>query len=119
MLVLSRHENEAIVIDGRIKITVVRISDDKIRLASRPQRKLPFGERNLSPRSPRGNWPWPERRRKSPIRPAGGTNQIGWAFRRPSNLPSGRPQIALFPRRESSYDRGPSFHHGDQRRCPP
>ncbi len=32
MLVLSRHENEAIVIDGRIKITVVRISDDKIRL---------------------------------------------------------------------------------------
>ena len=32
MLVLSRHENEAIVIDGRIKITVVRISGDRIRL---------------------------------------------------------------------------------------
>ena len=32
MLVLCRHENEAIVIDGRIKITVVRISADKIRL---------------------------------------------------------------------------------------
>ena len=32
MLVLSRHENEAIVIDGQIKITVVRISADKIRL---------------------------------------------------------------------------------------
>jgi carbon storage regulator len=32
MLVLSRHENESIVIDGRIKITVARISGDKIRL---------------------------------------------------------------------------------------
>ncbi len=32
MLVLSRHENESIVIDGHIKITVVRISGDKIRL---------------------------------------------------------------------------------------
>ena len=32
MLVLSRHENETIVIDGRIKITVVRIRGDKIRL---------------------------------------------------------------------------------------
>ncbi len=32
MLVLSRHENESIVIDGRIKITVVRINADKIRL---------------------------------------------------------------------------------------
>lgn len=32
MLVLTRKESEAIVIDGRIKITVVRISGDKIRL---------------------------------------------------------------------------------------
>jgi len=32
MLVLSRHENEAIVIDGHIKITVVRICGDRIRL---------------------------------------------------------------------------------------
>ena len=32
MLVLSRHENEAIVIDGQIKVTVVRIRGDKIRL---------------------------------------------------------------------------------------
>jgi carbon storage regulator len=32
MLVLSRHKNEAIVIDGRIKVTVVRICDDKIQL---------------------------------------------------------------------------------------
>ena len=32
MLVLSRHENEAIVIDGQIKVTVVEIRGDKIRL---------------------------------------------------------------------------------------
>jgi carbon storage regulator len=31
-LVLSRRENESIVIDGRIKVTVVRVSGDKIRL---------------------------------------------------------------------------------------
>ena len=32
MLVLSRHENEAILIDGRIKVTVVEIRGHKIRL---------------------------------------------------------------------------------------
>ncbi len=32
MLVLSRHENEAIVIGGRIKITVVEIRGQQIRL---------------------------------------------------------------------------------------
>ena len=32
MLVLSRHENEAIVIDGRIKLTVVKIRGNQIRL---------------------------------------------------------------------------------------
>lgn len=32
MLVLSRHENEAIVIDGQIKVTIVEIRGDKIRL---------------------------------------------------------------------------------------
>ena len=32
MLVLSRHENEAIVIDGRIKITVLEIRGNQIRL---------------------------------------------------------------------------------------
>ena len=32
MLVLSRHKNEAIVIDGQIKVTVVEIRGDKIRL---------------------------------------------------------------------------------------
>ena len=32
MLVLSRHENEAIVIDGRIKVTVVEIRGHQIRL---------------------------------------------------------------------------------------
>ncbi len=29
MLVLSRHENEAVVIDGQIKVTVVEIRGDK------------------------------------------------------------------------------------------
>ncbi|APC07870.1 carbon storage regulator CsrA [Neomoorella thermoacetica] len=32
MLVLTRRVNEAIIIDNRIKITVVAIEDDKIRL---------------------------------------------------------------------------------------
>jgi len=32
MLVLSRHENESIVIDGRIKITVVEIRGQQIRI---------------------------------------------------------------------------------------
>jgi len=32
MLVLSRHKNEAIVIDGQIKVTVVEIRGDRIRL---------------------------------------------------------------------------------------
>ena len=41
MLVLSRHENESIVIDGRIKITVVRISDDRIRLGIEAPKEVP------------------------------------------------------------------------------
>ena len=32
MLVLSRHVNQAIVIDGQIKVTIVEIRGDKIRL---------------------------------------------------------------------------------------
>ncbi len=32
MLVLSRHENEAIVIDGQIKVTIVEIRGHQIRL---------------------------------------------------------------------------------------
>ena len=40
MLVLSRHENESIVIDGRIKITVVRISDDRILLGIEATREV-------------------------------------------------------------------------------
>ncbi len=32
MLVLSRRENQSIVIDGQIKVTIVRINGDKIRL---------------------------------------------------------------------------------------
>ena len=40
MLVLSRHENEAIVIDGGIKITVVEIRGDKIRLGIEAPREI-------------------------------------------------------------------------------
>lgn len=32
MLVLSRHLGESIIIDGKIRVTVVKIGDDKIRL---------------------------------------------------------------------------------------
>jgi carbon storage regulator len=40
MLVLSRHENEAIVIDGQIKVTVVEIGGDKIRLGIEAPREI-------------------------------------------------------------------------------
>ena len=40
MLVLSRHANEAIVIDGGIKITIVEIRGDKIRLGIEAPREI-------------------------------------------------------------------------------
>ena len=40
MLVLSRHKNEAIVIDGQIKVTVVEIKGDKIRLGIEAPREI-------------------------------------------------------------------------------
>jgi carbon storage regulator len=42
MLVLSRKENESIVIDGRIKITVVKIGGDKIRLGIEAPQDVPI-----------------------------------------------------------------------------
>ena len=41
MLVLSRHKNEAIVIDGQIKVTVVEIRGDKIRLGIEAPGEIP------------------------------------------------------------------------------
>ena len=60
MLVLSRHENEAIVIDGHIKVTVVEIRGDQIRLGIEAPREVAVWREELVPRPPRGNWPWPE-----------------------------------------------------------
>ena len=41
MLVLSRKENESIVIDGRIKVTVVEIKGGKIRLGIEAPQDVP------------------------------------------------------------------------------
>jgi len=40
MLVLSRRENQSIVIDGQIKVTIVRINGDKIRLGIEAPRNV-------------------------------------------------------------------------------
>jgi len=40
MLVLSRHKNEAIVIDGQIKVTIVEIRGNQIRLGIEAPKEL-------------------------------------------------------------------------------
>lgn len=47
MLVLSRHENQAIVIDGQIKVTVVEISGDRIRLGIEAPKEIPVWREEL------------------------------------------------------------------------
>jgi carbon storage regulator len=47
MLVLSRHKNEAIVIDGQIKVTVVEIKGDQIRLGIEAPRHVPVWREEL------------------------------------------------------------------------
>jgi carbon storage regulator len=47
MLVLSRHQFESIVIDGQIKITVVEIKGDKIRLGIEAPRDMPIWREEL------------------------------------------------------------------------
>jgi len=42
MLVLSRKKNESIIIDDRIKITVIEIRGDKIRLGIEAPRDVPI-----------------------------------------------------------------------------
>jgi carbon storage regulator len=52
MLVLSRHENEAIVIDGHIKITVVEIRGNKIRLGIEAPKDIAVWREELVVASP-------------------------------------------------------------------
>lgn len=47
MLVLTRRVNEAIIIDNRIKITVVAIEDDKIRLGIDAPPEVPIVREEL------------------------------------------------------------------------
>lgn len=47
MLVLSRYENEAIVIDGRIKVTIVEIRGNKIRLGIEAPKEVPVWREEL------------------------------------------------------------------------
>ena len=62
MLVLSRHKNEAIVIGGRIKITVLEIRGQQIRLGiEAPKEHRRLAGSSSPRRPPRGNWPWPDR----------------------------------------------------------
>ncbi len=47
MLVLSRHENEAIVIGGCIKVTVVEIRGQQIRLGIEAPKDVPVRRKEL------------------------------------------------------------------------
>ncbi|AOQ23400.1 Carbon storage regulator [Moorella thermoacetica] len=47
MLVLTRRVNEAVIIDNRIKITVVAIEDDKIRLGIDAPPEVPIVRQEL------------------------------------------------------------------------
>ncbi len=47
MLVLTRRVNEAIVIDNRIKVTIVGIEDDKIRLGIDAPPEVPIVRQEL------------------------------------------------------------------------
>jgi carbon storage regulator len=42
MLVLTRRENERIVIDGRITVTVVRVQGDRIRIGIEAPQEVPI-----------------------------------------------------------------------------
>ena len=71
MLVLSRHENEAIVIGGRIKVTVVEIRGHQIRLGIEAPKDVSVRRdelRCLSHQEGIGHG------LKSPMRPVNGTN---------------------------------------------
>ena len=47
MLVLSRKKNESIVIDDRIKLTVVEIRGDKVRLGIEAPREVPVHRKEI------------------------------------------------------------------------
>ena len=47
MLVLARRENERIVIDGRITITVVRVQGDRIRIGIEAPPEVPIMREEL------------------------------------------------------------------------
>jgi len=49
MLVLSRHKNEAIVIDGQIKVTVVEIRGNQIRLGIEAPKEVAVWREELVP----------------------------------------------------------------------
>ncbi len=51
MLVLSRHENETIVIDGRIKVTIVEIRGDRIKLGIEAPKEVGVWREELVVRS--------------------------------------------------------------------
>ena len=55
MLVLSRHKDEAIVIDGQIKVTIVEIKGDKIRLGIEAPREIAVWREELVASVARGN----------------------------------------------------------------